>query len=299
MRPTLRRRRSAAAIWSESIIALALGVCSRLCVLAFALLLPVLALAGQAEPFFTPAPGKSQDDFQNDRIACAYAVKPWTVRGFTDCMTARGNIVQMVASPPYVEPPGGAAVRSDIEAARAASRAGNYAEAHRLMAEAMRLSKEGAARRPLTGQPGGELFSPWGNDTAGFPGYASDLKAAVAADLAGNYAEALQFYRKIEAAAVRVNDQEDISIVRAKIAQHYEKGLGVEQSYSTAAKLMNRLLPPPGHRYGSVFFMPTDLVFRATPRKRGSCSGWRNLPQPVKVTLFCWITICCRRARRG
>jgi hypothetical protein len=101
----------------------------------------------------------------------------------------------------------------------------------------MRLSKEGAARRPPTGQPGGELFSPWGNDTAGFPGYASDLKAAVAADLAGNYAEALQFYRKIEAAAVRVNDEEDISIVRAKIAQHYEKGLGVEQSYSTAAKL--------------------------------------------------------------
>lgn len=72
-------------------------------------------------PFFTPGPGKSEDDFENDRIACAYAVKPWTVQGVTDCMVTRGNTVRMVAATPNGVSPSGAAIRADADAARAAS----------------------------------------------------------------------------------------------------------------------------------------------------------------------------------
>ena len=189
--------------------------------------------------FFDPGSGKTQEQFQDDRVACAYAVEPWTEDGFAQCMKARGDIVEADQTPqttalisPYAK-----AMRDDIDAARAAMRGGDYAEVQRLRADAMRLAAESRAQWPNSGQPGGDLFSPWGNDTAARPRYASDLKTAVAADLAGNYVEALQLYRKIEAAAATFKDKEDPTIVRTKIAQDYEKGLGVPQNYSVAASL--------------------------------------------------------------
>jgi hypothetical protein len=42
--------------------------------------------------FFTPAPGKSQFVFNQDRIQCTYAIKPWTSENFKSCMLARGNL---------------------------------------------------------------------------------------------------------------------------------------------------------------------------------------------------------------
>ena len=44
---------------------------------------------------YKPPPTKSENDFQNDRIECAYAAKPWSVQAFTNCMVAHGNIVQV------------------------------------------------------------------------------------------------------------------------------------------------------------------------------------------------------------
>jgi hypothetical protein len=66
-----------------------------LLILGASAIVPVSRPFAQSDPksVTLPPPGKSWTVFQDDRIECAYAVKPWTPQGAAACMVARGNLI--------------------------------------------------------------------------------------------------------------------------------------------------------------------------------------------------------------
>jgi Sel1 repeat len=65
--------------------------------------------------------------------------------------------------------------------------------------------------------------------------YQDDTRAAFEADRAGNFAEALRLFRKLDAEG-RAASPSDLAAARERIGEYYEKGLGgVTQDYGVAA----------------------------------------------------------------
>jgi hypothetical protein len=80
------------------------------------------------EPFFTPGPGKTRNDYSDDRIACS-SINSWTTQGFTDCMIARGDTVEGGQASPMTQAQRQSytAIPSPSSATSAVNTCGNFA----------------------------------------------------------------------------------------------------------------------------------------------------------------------------